>query len=103
MLAQGADLSVVTDNDETGFRVIEYGRKRKVTLPDTVKREIRVTGRRDLRRKGIGQHTIEKALHGHARVSSYGKIAAAIESKREGAKMITPRCRHPYRGGVHFR
>ena len=40
MWAQGDDLSVVTDIDEIGFRVIEYGRNRKVTLPDSVKHEI---------------------------------------------------------------
>ena len=40
MWTQGDDLSVVTDNDETGFRVIEYGRK-KVTLPDSVKHDMR--------------------------------------------------------------
>jgi hypothetical protein len=41
MWAQGDDLSVVTDNDETGFRVIEYGKGRMVVVPDSVKREMR--------------------------------------------------------------
>jgi hypothetical protein len=39
MWAQGDDLSVVTDDEETGFRVIEYGKGRKVRLPDSVKLE----------------------------------------------------------------
>jgi hypothetical protein len=37
-----------------------------------------------LRRKKIGQHTIEKALHAHVRADTYRKILAAIkEYKRE--------------------
>ena len=69
MSAHGDDLSVVTDYDETGFRVIEYGKSRKVTLPDSVKHEIReAIGQRELRRRGIGQHTIEKALCAKVRV-----------------------------------
>jgi hypothetical protein len=68
MWAQGDDLSVVTDNDETGFRVIEYGKSRKIVLPDSLKREIKEAKLRELRRRGIGQHTIEKALHAHVRV-----------------------------------
>jgi len=81
----GDDLSVVTDNDETGFRVTEYGRRRKIVLPDSLKCEIQETKlQRELRRRGIGQHTIEKALHASARVSTYRKIVAAIEEyKRE--------------------
>ena len=86
MWAQGDDLSVVTDNDETGFRVIEYGKGRKVMLPDSVKHEMREMGLRELRRRGIGQHTIEKALYGQVRVNSYRKILAAMEeSKKERA------------------
>jgi hypothetical protein len=79
MWAQGDDLSVVTDNDETGFRVIEYGKGRKVRLPDSVKREMRAMGLRELRRRGIGQHTTEKALHDKVRMRSYRKILSAIE------------------------
>jgi len=45
MWAHGDDLSVVTENEETGFGVVEYGKNRKITLPDFLKREIRV-GRR---------------------------------------------------------
>jgi hypothetical protein len=82
MWTQGDDLSVVTDNDETGFRVIEYGRK-KVTLPDSVKHDTREVGLRDLRRRGIGQHTIERALHGQIRANSYTKIMAAIEESKK--------------------
>jgi hypothetical protein len=82
---------VVTDYDETGFRVIEYGRRKKVTLPASVKHEMREMGLRDLRRKGIGQHTIERALHGQVRVNSYTKILAALEeSKKERALTILP-------------
>ena len=32
MWAHGDELSVITDNDEIGFRVIEYGKSRKVCL-----------------------------------------------------------------------
>jgi hypothetical protein len=54
-------LSVVTDHDETAFRVIEYGKSRKIALPDSLKCEIQGTKlQRELRRRGIGQHTIEK-------------------------------------------
>jgi hypothetical protein len=88
MWTQGDDLSVVTDNDETGFTVIEYWRK-KVTLPDSVKHEMREIGLRDLRRRGIGQHTIERALYGQVRVNSYTKILAAMErSKEERARRL---------------
>jgi hypothetical protein len=79
MWAQGDDLSVITDNDETGFRVIEYGSRRKVVLPDSIKNEVREIGSRELRRRGIGQHTIEKALASSVRIQSYRKILAAIE------------------------
>jgi len=76
---------VITDNDEVGFRVVEYGRNRKVVLPDSLKREIEETRlQRELRRRGIGQHTIERALHGHVRMNTYKKIGAAIDDyKRE--------------------
>jgi len=85
MWAHGDDLSVITDNDEVGFRVVEYGRNRKVVLPDSLKREIEETRlQRELRRRGIGQHTIERALHGHVRMNTYKKIGAAIDDyKRE--------------------
>ena len=88
MWAQGDDLSVITDNDEGGFRVVEYGRNRKVVLPDSLKREIRKAKlQRELRRRGLGQHTIEKALHGHIRMNTYKKIGAAIDDyKREHCK-----------------
>jgi hypothetical protein len=78
--AQSDDLSVLTDNDETGFRVVEYGKSRKVVLPDSLKREIKGAKlQRELRWRGIGQHTIEKALHSHVRVSTCRRIVAAIE------------------------
>jgi hypothetical protein len=88
MWAHSDDLSVITDNDETGFRVVEYGKNRKVVLPDSLKREIQETKlQRELRRRGIGQHTIEKALHAHVRVKTFRKIEAAIdEYKREKCK-----------------
>jgi hypothetical protein len=89
MWEQGDDLSVVTENDESGFRVIEYGRSRKVVLPDSLKHEIEETRlQRELRRRGIGQHTIEKASRARVRVSTYRKIVAAIEEcKREKCKL----------------
>jgi hypothetical protein len=88
MWAQGDDLSVITDNDETGFRVVEYGKNRRVVLPASLKREIEETKlQRQLRRRGIGQHTIEKALRAQVRVNTFRKIAAAIdEYKREKSK-----------------
>ena len=86
MWAQSDDLSVVTEDDETGFRVIEYGKNRKIAIPDSLKREIQETKlQRELRRRKLGQHTIEKALHSHVRVRTYEKIMAAISDhwKRE--------------------
>lgn len=80
MWAEGDDLSVITDNDEAGFRVVEYGKGRKVVLPNSVKHEMReIVGLRELRRRGIGQHTIENALHSTVRARSYRKILFAIE------------------------
>jgi len=87
MWAQGDDLSVVSDNDETGFRVIEYGKRRKVIVPDSIKQEIRTIGQRELRRTGIGQHTIENALHARVRLRTYEKILAAIRDHREENKI----------------
>jgi hypothetical protein len=85
MWAQGDDLSVVTDNDEAGFRVVEYGKSRRVVLPDSLKREIQEAKlQRELRRRGIGQHTIEKALHAHVRVNTYRRIVAAIDDYKRG-------------------
>ena len=84
MWAQGDDLSVLTDNDEAGFRVVEYGKSRKVILPDLLKREIRGAKlQRELRRRGIGQHTIEKALQAHVRVKTYRKIVAVMDEFRK--------------------
>jgi len=89
MWAQGDDLSVVTDHNETGFRVIEYGKSRKIVLPDSLKREIKKAKlQRELRRRGIGQHTIERALVSKVRIQSYARILSAIdEYKRENAKL----------------
>ncbi len=84
MWAHNDDLSVITDDDEVGFRVVEYGKSRRVRLPDSLKHEIENMGLRELRRRGIGQHTIEKALHAHVRVNTYRRIVAAIaEYKRD--------------------
>jgi hypothetical protein len=85
MWSEGDDLSVISDEDEIGFRVIEYGRSRKVVLPDSLKREIQEAKlQRELRRRGVGQHTLEKALHGHVHLNSYRKILSAIaEYKQE--------------------
>jgi hypothetical protein len=80
MWAQGDDLSIVTESDETGFRVVEYGKSRMVVLPDSLKSEIQDSKlQRELRRRGVGQHTIEKALHAHVRVNTYRKIMDAID------------------------
>ena len=80
MWAESDDLSVITDNDETGYRVPEYGKGRMMILPDSVKGEMtEIVGLRELRRRGIGQHTIEKALQSKVRMRSYRKILAAIE------------------------
>jgi len=88
MWAQGDDLSVITDNDETGFRVVEYGKNRKVVLPDSLKREIKETRlQRELRRRGIGQHTIERALDGHIRLNTCKKIVAAIDVYKRGQQL----------------
>ena len=74
-----SSLSVISDEDGIGFRVIEYGRSRKVVLPDSLKREIQGAKlQRELRRRGIGQHTLEKALRGRVRLNTYKKIVAAI-------------------------
>jgi hypothetical protein len=70
-----------SDHDETGFRVVEYGKSRKIVLPD--KREIEQIKLRELMRRGIGQHTIEKALHAHVRVNTYRKIVAAIAKYKQ--------------------
>ena len=88
MWAQSDDLSVVPDNDEAGFRVVEYGKSRNIVLPDLLKREIQGTKlQRELRRRGIGQYTVEKALHAPVRVSTYRKIVAAMdEYKKENNK-----------------
>ena len=88
MWAQGDDLSVVTDNDEIGFRVVEYGKSRKIVFPASLKREITEIGSRELRRRGIGQHTIEKALHEHVRINTYRKIVTAIEECNKEKKRV---------------
>lgn len=77
MWSQGDDLSVVSV-DEVGFRIVEYGRNRRVVLPESVKEEIRNVGQRELRRRGFGQHTIERALNDRVRLSSYKKIVVAL-------------------------
>jgi hypothetical protein len=90
MWAQGDDLSVISDDDEIEFRVVEYGKSRKVVLPDCLKREIEEIGLRELRRRGIGQHTIEKALHAQVRANTYRKIVAAIDTCKEKNKSEDP-------------
>jgi len=79
MWAQSDDLSVITEDDEIGFRVVEHGKSRRVVLSDSLKREIEQMKLRELRRRGIGQHTIEKALHAHVRVQTYRKVVTAID------------------------
>jgi hypothetical protein len=90
MWAQSDDLSVITDNDEAGFRIVEYGKSRKVVLPDSLKLEIQGAKlQRELRRRGIGQHTIEKALHSHVRVNNCRKMVAVMdEYKTENNKRV---------------
>jgi hypothetical protein len=88
MWAQNDDLSVITDNDEIGFRVIEYGRRRKVVVPDRVKDAMRKMGLRELRRRKIGQHTIENALTSKIRIRSYKKILSAIEEHKAAYRAI---------------
>ena len=86
MWAQNDELSVISDNDEIGFRIVEYGLRRRVALPDPLKQAIKDTGQREFRRRGIGQHTIEKALHGRVRVKTYRRIVSMIdEYKKEEA------------------
>jgi hypothetical protein len=84
MWANNDDLSVITNDDEVGFRVVEYGQRRNLALPESVKSEMRAMGLRELRRRAIGQHTIERALLGRVRLSSYKKILSAVaEYKQE--------------------
>lgn len=80
MWAQNDDLSVITDDDEIGFRVIEYGKNRKVVLSDSLKDEIKNMKLRELRRRGIGQHTVEKALNSYVRARTFRKILDAIDT-----------------------
>ena len=86
MWTHGDDLSVITEDDETGFRVVEYGKGRKVTLPDSVRNEVKAMGLRELRRRGLGQHTLEKALHGRVRLNSYRKILSTIAAYKSQDK-----------------
>ncbi len=91
MWAQSDDLSVISADDEIGFQVVEYGKNRKIVLPDSVKREIGRMGLRELRRREIGQHTIEKALRKHVRIGTFRKIVAAIaDYKQERQKSKYP-------------
>ena len=78
----GDDLSVLPDSD-IGFKIVEYGRGRKVRLPDSIKDEMLVIGIRELMRRGIGQHTIENALHSTIRIKSYRKLQSAIEAYKQ--------------------
>ena len=91
MWAQSDDLSVLADNDEAGFRVVEYGKSRKVMLPDSLKREIKGAKlQRELRRRGIGQHTIERALHSHIRVNTCRKMVAVMDEFRKDNNKDNP-------------
>jgi hypothetical protein len=99
MWEQSDELSVITDDDEAGFRVVEYGRNRKVVLPDSLKREIEKGKlQRKLRRRGIGQHTIEKALHGQVRAKTFRKILEAIDAYRKEHE----KSKHPAAGRAVF-
>ena len=90
MWSQSDDLSVISD-DEVGFRIVEYGKNRKVVLPESIKKEIRNIGQRELRRRGIGQHTVERALHDRVRLSSYRKILAVIAAQNDYRNMQVER------------
>jgi hypothetical protein len=84
MWAEGDDLSMISDDDEIGFRIVEYGKSRKVVLADSLKREIQEAKlQRELRRRGIGQHTVEKALRGHVRAKTFRRILEAIDAYRK--------------------
>jgi len=50
----------------------------RVSLDDFVKKQIREIGVREVMRRGIGQHTIEKALRGTVRAKTRTKILEAI-------------------------
>jgi hypothetical protein len=95
MWAQGDDLSVVKENDETGFRVIEYGKRRRVVIPQSIKQEIRNIGQRELRRRGIGQHTLERAFHSKVRLKSYRKMLSAIQEYKAAARMSNSAIQRP--------
>jgi hypothetical protein len=61
----GDDLSVLTDCDETGFRVTEYGRGRKIVVSDKVRNEIRRIGiKKYARESGIHRSVIRKIERG---------------------------------------
>jgi len=57
-------------------RVYENGR---VAADDSMKKDIRSIGTRELRRKGIGQHTIERALSSTVKKRTYAKLLTVIE------------------------
>lgn len=89
MWSHGDDLSVISD-DEVGFRMVEYGKNRKVVLPESVKQEIRNIGQRELRRRRIGQHTVERALNDRIRLNSYKKILSTIAACKQDAGNVVP-------------
>jgi uncharacterized Fe-S cluster-containing protein len=83
---------VISENDEVGFRVVEYGKSRKVKLPDALKRQVKEIGLRELRRRGVGQHTLENALRAHVRINTYRRIVGAIDAySKERNKSEDPR------------
>ena len=45
-------------------------------------------GQRELRRRGIGQHTIEKALHAHVRLNTCRKIVAVMDEYKKENKNL---------------
>ncbi len=60
----------------------------RVAADESIKNDIRLFGTREPMRRGIGQHTIERALDGHIRLNTYKKIVAAVdEYKREKDKL----------------
>src|SRR2546425_1065167 len=67
------------------------GEEGRSGFPDSIKDEMRAMGLGELRRRGIGQHTIEKALHSTVRIKSYRKILAVIEVHNRRTRSETKR------------
>jgi hypothetical protein len=84
MWEHGDDLSVVTDQDETGFRVIEYGRGRKVVVSEKVRNEIRKIGvKKCARESKIHRSVIRKIVRGVlVKHSTYSKFVQWLQGHK---------------------